>query len=186
MARGKVSEFRQGEIPPKKCQVPWGTKRKVAQKGGKGNGKEMAQESANVLDISGLLELLITSSKSINFPCYVTSDKVEWFLDSGSTEHITPEKKDFIQYRDFKQPQHAEIADRKYLTIKGYGSIIRHSIMLNGMALLQIQKVLYVPEVNKWLYSLIAAGQCNCMSTTMKEGMIVSQNGTPFIIGTPK
>ena len=58
--------------------------------------------------------------------------------------------------------------------------------MLDGMALLQIQNTLYVPEANKWLFSLIAAGQCGSMSQTMKEGTIVSHNGTPFIIGTPK
>ena len=46
--------------------------------------------------------------------------------------------------------------------------------------------MLYVPEVNKQLFSLIAAGQCGSVSQTMKEGTIASQNGTPFIIGTPK
>ena len=33
---------------------------------------------------------------------------------------------------------------------------------------------------------MIAAGQCGSVSQTMKDGTIVSQNGTPFIIGTPK
>ena len=46
--------------------------------------------------------------------------------------------------------------------------------------------MLYVPEANKRLFSLIAAGQRGSMSQTTKEGTTVSQNGTPFIIGTPK
>ena len=46
--------------------------------------------------------------------------------------------------------------------------------------------LLYVPEANKWLLSLIAARQCGSMSQTMKEGTTISQNGTPYIIGTPK
>ena len=62
-------------------------------------GREKAQESANVFDISRLPELSITSSELINFSCYETGRKVEWFLDSGSTEHITPDKCDFIKYR---------------------------------------------------------------------------------------
>ena len=66
------------------------------------------------------------------------SDKVKWFLDSGSTEHITPEKSDLVQYREFGQPQNAAITDRKYRSIEGYGTIIRHSIMSNGMVSLQI------------------------------------------------
>ena len=46
--------------------------------------------------------------------------------------------------------------------------------------------MLYVPSANKQLYSLSAARQHNCKSATMKTGTIVTQNGTPFIIGTPK
>ena len=86
-------------------------------------------ESANVFDISGLPELSITSSESINFSCYETGRKVEWFLDSGSMEHITPEKSDFIGYREFKAAEKAEIADGKFLTIEGYGAIVGQSIM---------------------------------------------------------
>ena len=55
----------------------------------RGKGKEKAQMSANVLEIADMNELSITSSESINFSCYETSEKVEWFLDSGCTDHIT-------------------------------------------------------------------------------------------------
>ena len=58
--------------------------------------------------------------------------------------------------------------------------------MPNSTESLQIQNVLYVPETNKWLFSLIAMGQHGSMSQTTKEGTIVSQNGKPFINGTPK
>ena len=152
----------------------------------KGKGKEKAQTSANVLDIVEIGELSVTSSESINFSCYETSETVEWFLDSGCTDHITPRKSDFIQYRELGQLHKAEIADGKYLTIEGYGTVIRHSKMPQGRESLQIRNVLYIPEANKWLFSLIATGQCGSMSQTMKEGTTVSQNGTPYIIGTPK
>ena len=152
----------------------------------KGKGKEKAQTSANVLDIGEISELSITSSKSINFSCYKTSEMVEWFLDSGCTDHITPSKSDFVQYRELGQLHKAEIADGKYLRIEGFGTIIRHSKMPNRNESLQIQNVLYVPEANKRLFLLIATGQCRSMSQTTKEGTTVSQNGTPFIISTPK
>ena len=121
-------------------------------KKGKGKVEEKAQGSANVLDIMDLPELSITSSKSINFSCYETSEKVEWFLDSGCTDHITPRKSDFIQYKELGQAHHAEIADGKYLKIEGYRTVIGYSIMPNGMASLQIQNTLYVPEVNKQFF----------------------------------
>ena len=62
----------------------------------------------------------------------------------------------FVQYRELGQIHKAEIANRKYLKIEGYGTIIGHSKMLNSNKSLQIHNVLYVPEVNKWLFSLIA------------------------------
>ena len=152
----------------------------------KGKGKEKAQTSTNVLDIADIRELSITSSESINFSCYKASEMVEWSLDSGCTNHITPRKSDFVQYRELGQLHKAEIADGKYLTIEGSGMVIRYSKMPHGQESLQIRNILYVPEANKQLFSLIAAGQCGSMSQTTKEGTIVSQNGTPFIISTPK
>ena len=64
----------------------------------KGKGKEKAPVSANVLSVLDLSDLSIQMAQSINFSCYETSEKVEWCLDSGCTDHITPSKSDFIQY----------------------------------------------------------------------------------------
>ena len=70
----------------------------------KGKSKAMASTSANVLDMGEILELSIVNMNNIDFSCYNQSETVEWFLDSGSTEHITPVKSDFVQYREFAQP----------------------------------------------------------------------------------
>ena len=94
--------------------------------------------SANVLDIVDIGELSMTSSESITFSCYETSETVEWFLDSGCTDHIMPRKSNFIQYRELGQLHKAEITDGKYLRIEGFGTIIRHSKMPNGNKSLQI------------------------------------------------
>ena len=114
------------------------------------------------------------------------SEMVEWFLDSGCTDHITPRKSDFVQYRELGQLHKAEIADGKYLRIEGFGTVIGHSKMPHGDESLQIRNILYVPEANEQLFSLIATGQHGSMSQTTKEGTTISQNGTPFIISTPK
>ena len=125
----------------------------------KGKGKEKAQTSANVLTVPDLADLSIQMAQPIDFSCYEASEKVEWCLDSGCTDHITPNKSDFVQYRELGQASKAEIADGKYLKIEGYGMVIGYSIMLNKTVSLQIQNVLYIPEANKWLFLLIAAGQ---------------------------
>ena len=114
------------------------------------------------------------------------SETVEWFLDSGCTDHITPRKSDFIQYRELGQQHNTEITDGKYLTIEGFGTVIGYSIMPHKRESMQIRNVLYVPEANKRLFSLIAVGQHGSISQTTNQGTPVSQNGTPFIIGTSK
>ena len=95
-------------------------------------------------------------------------------------------KSDFVQYWKLGQASKAEIADGKYLKIEGYGTVIGYSIMPNKMVSLQIQNVLYVPEANKRLFSLIATGQRGSMSTTMNKGTTISLNGAPYIVGLPK
>ena len=130
-----------GKHPPKgkgqKCQkMSSSSGKKKADT--KGKGKEKAQTSANTLDIVDIGELSVTSSESINFSCYEMSETVEWFLDSRCTDHITPRKSDFVQYRELGQLHKAEIADGKYLKIEGYGMVIGHRKMPHKNESLQI------------------------------------------------
>ena len=167
-----------------KSKKPDSSGKKKADK--KVKGKEKAPASANVLTVPEMGELSIQTAQSIDFSCYKMSEKVEWCLDSGCTDHITPSKSDFIQYWELGQASKAEITDGKYLKIEGYGTVIGYSIMPNKMVSLQIQNVLYVPGANKRLFSLIATGQCGRMSTTMNKGTTISLNGAPYIVGLPK
>ena len=112
------------------------TGKKKAEK--KAKGKEKAQTSANVLSVPKIADLSIQMAQSIDFSCYETSEKVEWCLDSGCTDYITPNKSDFVQYWELGQTSKAEIADGKYLKIEGYRTVIGYSIMPNKMVSLQI------------------------------------------------
>ena len=113
-------------------------KKKKALKKGKDKGKMTAPMSTNVFEMDGISELSVVSMESINFSCYDWSETVEWFLDSGSTEHITPFKSDFVQYREFGQKQYAEITDRKHLILEGFGTVIGHSMMPGYTAKIKI------------------------------------------------
>ena len=90
----------------------------------KAKGKEKAQTSANVLTVLEMADLSIQMAQSIDSSCYEMSEKVEWCLDSGCTDHITLSKSDFIQYWELGQASQAEIANGKYLKIEGYGMVI--------------------------------------------------------------
>ena len=125
----------------------------------KGKGKEKAQMSANILSVLDMAELSIQMAQSIDFSCYEGSEKVEWCLDSGCTEHITPSKSDFVEYREFRQARNAEITNGKYLTMEGYGTVVGYTKTPQGRVSLQLNNVLYIPEACKRIFSLIVAGQ---------------------------
>ena len=137
---GKNPNKGKGKSASQKASGSSGDKKKKSSKGkgGKGKAKEKATESANVFDTSGLPDLSITSGKSINFFCYETGRKVEWVLDSGSTEHIMPDKHNFIEYKEFDTAKKAEITDGKFLTIEEYRMIIGQSIMPSVSTSIQI------------------------------------------------
>ena len=118
----------------------------------RGKGKERAPVSANVLIVPEVVVLDTQTAQSIDFYCYKLSERLEWCLDRGCTDHITPSKSNFVQYWELGQASRAEITNGKYLKIEGYGTVIGYSIMLNRMASLQIQNVLYIPEANKQLF----------------------------------
>ena len=84
----------------------------------KGKGKEKAPGSANVLTVLEMANLSIQMAQSIDFSCHKMSEKVEWCLDSGCTNHIMPSKSDFVQYWELGQASKAEIADGKYLKME--------------------------------------------------------------------
>ena len=125
----------------------------------KGKGKEKGKESLNVLSIIELPEVNTFSSQSIDFSHYVKGEVVEWLLDSGCTEHVTPVRSDLHNYKEFDPPGKAEITDGKYITIKGQGNIIGHSLLLDKTKFsMEIRRVLYVADTSKQLFSLIATG----------------------------
>ena len=62
-------------------------------------GKEKAPASANVLTVPDLADLSIQMAQSIDFSCYKMSEKVEWCLDGGCTDHIIPSKSNFVTTR---------------------------------------------------------------------------------------
>ena len=99
-----------------------GKKKKIAK--GKGKSKATTPVSVNVLTTNEIPEMSVVTMESFNFSCYNQSKTVEWFLDSGSTEHITPVKSDFMQYREFAQQQYTKITDRKCLKLEVFGTVI--------------------------------------------------------------
>ena len=160
-----------GKYVPKVSTLS-GSGKKLAYKG-KGKGK--AKENLNVLSIIEIPEVNMFSNQSIDFSCYIKGEKVKWLLDSGCTEHITPVQSDLHNYKGYDPLGKAEITDGKFITIKGQGNIMGHSLLPDKTKFsMEIRRVLYISDVSKQLFLLIATRSMNNKSETTRWGTIVS------------
>ena len=170
--KGKHPQKGKGKYVPKASTSSSCGNKKLANKG---KGKENVKDSLNVLSIVDVPEVNTFSNKSIDFSCNVKGEIVEWLLDSGCMEHLTPVHSDLHNYKEYRTPGKAEIADGKFVTIKGQGNVIGHSLLPDKTKLsIEIRRVLYIPEASKWLFSLIAARCLDNKSETTRWGTIVS------------
>ena len=148
--KGKCPQKGKGKYTPKASTSSSGRNKKSAYKG---KEKDKAKESLNVLSIVDIPEVNMFGNKSIDFSCYIMGEKVEWLLDSGCTEHVTPVQSDLHNYKEYDPLGKVEITDGKFITIKGQGNMIGHSILPDKTKFsLEIRRVLYVPDVSKQLF----------------------------------
>ena len=79
--------------------------------------------------------------------------KTSWMLDSGATDHYTPERSDFSEYEHFKHSRPIEVGNGKTIDAIGIGTVEMQIRVNNDMQEADIQNVLHVPSMNKRLLS---------------------------------
>nr|CCA24320.1 putative polyprotein [Albugo laibachii Nc14] len=77
--------------------------------------------------------------------------KQGWLLDSGASSHMTPIKKDFIEYRELKDPIEVRVADGAKLEAIGK---VRVVFRCNDGTMLTVQEVLHIPALDRRLLSV--------------------------------
>ena len=78
----------------------------------------------------------------------------DWWLDSGCSQHMTSEKSDLVNYKEFRSPMEVILADRS--AVLSYGSGDVNIRIFNGEEAVDILfiNVLYVPKLVKRLISI--------------------------------
>ena len=77
-----------------------------------------------------------------------------WWIDSGASQHMTHNKKEFSNYFKFEELVHVKLADNSVLQYHGKGSV--HLAVNNGDEKVNIvlKDMLYVPRLQNKLFSL--------------------------------
>ena len=78
----------------------------------------------------------------------------DWWIDSGASQHMSPNKKEMDDYTNFKKPLQIRIADNTILFAYGKGNL--RVLVFDGKEKLNImlKEVLYVPKLRNKLLSL--------------------------------
>jgi len=107
-----------------------------------------------------------------------------WYVDSGSTEHMTPDFSLFTTYRDIS---------KEHRLVEGIGGIKLHAagvgdivikIWLNGEHNFGILKgVVHVPGLGRNLFSSYVATQRKMYTVHMENGCHILEDGKAIIIG---
>ena len=78
----------------------------------------------------------------------------EWWIDSGASQHMTPDKKGMVEYKSFKSPVKVKLADNSTLYAYGKGSVALLAYDGTRQVSVTLHDVLYVPRIQNKLLSL--------------------------------
>lgn len=78
---------------------------------------------------------------------------IDWFLDSGASDHMTYRRDWFVDYDEFDQMMKVRIGNGSHIYAKGQGSI--NILAFNGTKWIRkhLENVLYVPDIHLNLFS---------------------------------
>ena len=86
--------------------------------------------------------------------CGIPSKQNDWWIDSGASQHMTPDKKGLSDYQSFRNPLQVKLADNSVLLSYGKGNL--HLSVFDGTEKVNItlSDVLFVPKIQNKLLSL--------------------------------
>jgi hypothetical protein len=80
-----------------------------------------------------------------------------WIVDSGSTRHLTPNRRQFTEYRKLKKPQRIEGISGEMLEVIGIGQVELQCQTRDGAKVVLLRDVLHAPKARANLFALRAA-----------------------------
>ena len=111
------------------------------------------------------------------------SDKDDWWIDSGATQHMTPVKKGMYGYAPFKKPIEVKLADDTVIFAYGKGEL--QLVLYDGKDKVNatLKDVLYVPKIQKNLLSLTSITDKDAEVQFKGQHCKIIINGNVYSIG---
>ena len=114
----------------------------------------------------------------------VVCEENQWIVDSGCSKHMSFVKSDFVNYKQFVMPLDIRLADKRLVKAVGFGSV---QIYLSEEKVrevpIEIEKVLFVPELQKRLISISQIAGKGGEVTFKKKICVLSYQKRTFLFG---
>ena len=106
-----------------------------------------------------------------------------WWIDSGATQHMTPEKDGMQNFVEFGTPRKVQLAENSILHSYGKGDLKMTVYDGSKEINLNLSNVLYVPKIKKKLLSLPTLTEKGAEVRFKEKSFIVILNGEMYCIG---
>ena len=107
----------------------------------------------------------------------------QWFIDSGSTKHMTFQRNTITDYKKYKEPSKICLCDNRVIEAYGEGNVRIDCYDGVETVTLHLHKVLFVPKIRKNLLSVPAMAQMQAEVGLDEEKCYIIKNGKRINIG---
>ena len=111
------------------------------------------------------------------------SMKSEWWIDSGASQHMTPDKKSLINFERFDSPVEVKLADNSILFSYGKGDVYLAVYDGTEKVNVMLKEVLYVPKIQNKLLSLPSMTEKGATVEFKGQSCKISIHGKTYSIG---
>ena len=150
--------------------------------GGGGGGVSNFTVSQNVGVKVGL-----NPTFSPEFAFKVCEDSVgddDWWIDSGASNHMSPNESDFLNYTEFEEPVKVNLADKSHLLALGSGDVGIQLYDINNRTVdVKLKNTLYIPTIQNKLFSVSSAVEIDGAVKFDKDGVTWEKDGISTKIG---
>ena len=111
------------------------------------------------------------------------SCKDDWLIDSGASQHMTPDKRGLTKFERFSKPIEIKLADNSVLYSYGKGDVYITTYDGDRKVTILLKEVLYVPKIQHKLLSLSSMTEKGAQVEFIGQSCKIGINGKIYSIG---
>lgn len=109
--------------------------------------------------------------------------KNEWVADSGATNHMANNLDWFVEYQQYPMPKWCVVGNGAEVEILGVGKVELLSKVDNRVIWVELQKVLYIPQLTTNLLSIGACTAKGLTATFSGDSWTLNKGGLTVVVG---